>query len=171
MKTNSELTKKIHEATMYPSIYSIQRVAELTGLTEHTIRAWEKRYQAVIPRRTENGRRIYDLNQVERLKKLYQLTLKGQSIGKLAKHTDSWLDEALKQQINNPKKVKTKLVKSDVAREALLLSMHFEKLDVFNYELSKISEANEAKNLSIIKDVLVNFIGLQNKKEADLKRA
>jgi hypothetical protein len=39
--------------------FNIQLAAQMTGLTAHTIRAWEKRYQALSPERTNNGRRLY----------------------------------------------------------------------------------------------------------------
>ena len=32
--------------------YNIQMVSKLTGISIHTLRAWEKRYQAVVPKGT-----------------------------------------------------------------------------------------------------------------------
>jgi DNA-binding transcriptional MerR regulator len=42
-------------------------VASVTGLNEHTIRAWEKRYQIVTPIRSEIGRRLYNDQDIEKL--------------------------------------------------------------------------------------------------------
>ena len=39
--------------------HGIGAVARLTGLSDHTIRAWERRYGAVVARRAANGRRVY----------------------------------------------------------------------------------------------------------------
>ena len=39
--------------------YGIGAVAKLTGLTDHTIRVWERRYAAVVAGRAANGRREY----------------------------------------------------------------------------------------------------------------
>ena len=35
--------------------YRIGTVSKLTGVDPHTIRAWERRYQAIVPRRTGGG--------------------------------------------------------------------------------------------------------------------
>ncbi|MGI9590525.1 MAG: MerR family transcriptional regulator, partial [Myxococcota bacterium] len=39
--------------------FRIGAVSRLTGLTADTIRAWEKRHQAVEPFRSEGGTRLY----------------------------------------------------------------------------------------------------------------
>ena len=39
--------------------YPIKVVSNLTGLSIHVIRAWEKRYNVVVPQRSETNRRIY----------------------------------------------------------------------------------------------------------------
>ncbi|MDJ0941098.1 MAG: MerR family transcriptional regulator [Woeseiaceae bacterium] len=64
--------------------YGIGAVARLTGLTDHTIRVWERRYGAVIAERAANGRRVYALEDVEKLGLLKQLTDSGLSIGSIA---------------------------------------------------------------------------------------
>ena len=64
--------------------YGIGAVARLTGLTDHTIRVWERRYGAVVAERAPNGRRIYTLRDVEKLGLLKQLTDSGLSISSIA---------------------------------------------------------------------------------------
>ncbi|MFK8031294.1 MAG: MerR family transcriptional regulator [Gammaproteobacteria bacterium] len=64
--------------------YSIGAVAKLTGLTDHTIRAWERRHGAVTTLRAPNGRRVYGPEQVEKLGLLKTLTDQGVSIGQIA---------------------------------------------------------------------------------------
>jgi methanogenic corrinoid protein MtbC1 len=49
------------------------------------IRAWEKRYGAVEPKRTPTERRVYSLEDIERLTLLRRATLLGRSIGQIAK--------------------------------------------------------------------------------------
>lgn len=68
-----------HEQT-----YGIGAVAKLTGLSDHTIRVWERRYQAVVARRSSNGRRVYTTADVEKLNLLKLLTDRGLSIGRIA---------------------------------------------------------------------------------------
>jgi DNA-binding transcriptional MerR regulator/methylmalonyl-CoA mutase cobalamin-binding subunit len=64
--------------------HPIKVVARRTGLSAHVIRAWEKRYQAVEPRRTATNRRVYSSQDIERLILLRRATLAGRSIGQVA---------------------------------------------------------------------------------------
>ena len=64
--------------------YGIGAVAKLTGLTDHTIRVWERRYEAVVAQRAANGRRIYTPADVEKLRLLKRLTDEGLAIGQIA---------------------------------------------------------------------------------------
>jgi DNA-binding transcriptional MerR regulator len=65
-------------------LYGIGAVAKLTGLTDHTIRVWERRYAAVVAQRASNGRRVYKPIDVEKLGLLKRLTDQGMSIGQIA---------------------------------------------------------------------------------------
>ncbi len=64
--------------------YGIGAVARLTGLTDHTIRVWERRYNAVIADRAPNGRRAYTPADVEKLGLLKRLTDAGIGISQIA---------------------------------------------------------------------------------------
>lgn len=64
--------------------YGIKTVAIQTGLTQFTIRAWEKRYDVVIPLRTETNRRLYSDADISRLTLLRLATEAGHSIGRIA---------------------------------------------------------------------------------------
>lgn len=63
--------------------YPIRAVARLTGLSVDTLRAWERRYEAVVPSRGDRGR-LYTGRQVERLKQLGALVARGHAIGSIA---------------------------------------------------------------------------------------
>jgi len=73
--------------------YGIGAVSRLTGLTDHTIRVWERRYNAVDAERAANGRRIYTAADVEKLKLLKLLTDQGLSIGRIAAESLDALSE------------------------------------------------------------------------------
>jgi DNA-binding transcriptional MerR regulator len=47
--------------------FSISEVADMVGLSAHTIRAWERRYQALTPRRNVNNQRRYTMDDVTSL--------------------------------------------------------------------------------------------------------
>lgn len=64
--------------------FNIQMASQFSGLSTHTIRAWEKRYQAVTPKRTDTGRRQYSQADIDRLSLLSKLTQIGNSIGQIA---------------------------------------------------------------------------------------
>jgi DNA-binding transcriptional MerR regulator/methylmalonyl-CoA mutase cobalamin-binding subunit len=61
--------------------YPIRAVAKLTGLSIDTIRAWERRYQAVTPARDDRGR-VYTEADVARLALLQQAVARGHAIGR-----------------------------------------------------------------------------------------
>jgi MerR family transcriptional regulator, light-induced transcriptional regulator len=59
-------------------------VVQRTGLTPHVLRAWERRYGAVSPGRTEGGQRLYSDADVARLRLLKRATEGGRAIGVVA---------------------------------------------------------------------------------------
>ena len=72
-------------------IYTMKVVTQRTGLTQHTIRVWEKRYNAVTPERTPTNRRLYSEDDIGRLLLLYRATAQGHSIGRIAPLSDGEL--------------------------------------------------------------------------------
>jgi DNA-binding transcriptional MerR regulator/methylmalonyl-CoA mutase cobalamin-binding subunit len=71
--------------------HPIRVVARRTGLSAHVIRAWERRYGAVEPKRTKTERRVYSTEDLERLLLLRRATLGGRSIGQIAKLSNAEL--------------------------------------------------------------------------------
>ena len=78
-----------------PSI-PIGAVAQRTGLSQHVLRIWERRYAAVEPKRSSNGARVYDEADVEKLALLKRATESGYTIGRVAALTTSQLSDLLK---------------------------------------------------------------------------
>ncbi len=68
---------------------SVGAVVRLTGLSEHVLRAWERRYGAVVPTRTPGGTRRYSEADVRRLRLLRDAVSAGNRISDVAE-----LDEA-----------------------------------------------------------------------------
>ena len=65
--------------------YPIKVVSHLTGLSIHVIRAWEKRYNVVVPERTDTNRRaILSVRMLKNLNYLSAASDKGYSIGSIA---------------------------------------------------------------------------------------
>ncbi|MDO9269804.1 MAG: MerR family transcriptional regulator [Methylobacter sp.] len=65
-------------------MYSIKAITLLTGLTAETLRAWERRYASITPARSDNGRRLYSQQDMEKLMLLAELTRSGHTISKIA---------------------------------------------------------------------------------------
>lgn len=61
-------------------IYSIKAVAHLAGITEPTLRAWEKRYSILSPQRTDSGHRRYTKRDIYRIIWLKNRIEEGMSI-------------------------------------------------------------------------------------------
>jgi DNA-binding transcriptional MerR regulator/methylmalonyl-CoA mutase cobalamin-binding subunit len=70
--------------------YPIRAVAQLTGLSVDTLRAWERRYKAVSPQRQGRGR-VYNEGDIERLTLLKNAVDRGHSIGRIAALSDEKL--------------------------------------------------------------------------------
>jgi len=79
--------------------YGINVVSELTGLSGHVIRAWERRYGVVEPERTPTNRRRYSDADIARLSLLHAATNRGHAIGNIAKLS---LDDLEKLQLLKP---------------------------------------------------------------------
>jgi MerR family transcriptional regulator, light-induced transcriptional regulator len=75
--------------------YPIRAVSKLTGLSIDTLRAWERRYNAISPGRLGRGR-IYDAADVERLRLLREAIEEGYAIGQIAQLSDEEVKELVK---------------------------------------------------------------------------
>lgn len=64
--------------------HPIQVVAARTGLSQHAIRAWERRYRAVVPGRTATNRRMYSDHDIARLRLLMRAKKRGRTVGQIA---------------------------------------------------------------------------------------
>jgi DNA-binding transcriptional MerR regulator len=82
-------------------LYTIQMAAEASGLSAHTIRAWEKRYSAITPQRSESGRRLYSQEDIKRLILLVQLTNIGSAISQVANLSNEELSGIYKRLVKN----------------------------------------------------------------------
>lgn len=75
--------------------YSLGAVARLTGLSQHVLRAWERRYGAVQPVRSPGGTRRYRESDVQRLRLLRAAVLAGHPISEVAAASESDLARRL----------------------------------------------------------------------------
>ncbi len=65
--------------------YRINVVAQKTGISAATLRAWERRYGIPVPRRTESSYRVYSDEDIELIERLRSLCSDGMSPSEAAK--------------------------------------------------------------------------------------
>src|SRR5690349_18903379 len=68
-------------------MYTIKRAAELTGISVATLRAWERRYGVVSPKRSDGGYRLYGAEDVRALAIMNSLVNEGWSAREAAAET------------------------------------------------------------------------------------
>lgn len=128
--------------------YTIQMASKISGVGVHTIRAWEKRYKAIVPIRDEAGHRVYSKEDVEKLILLSELCLLGYTISKIASMSSSELKAQLKELGKKEESLESldlKLINEssssinvDETLTILRLALKTYKLDVISQELLKL---------------------------------
>ncbi len=73
--------------------YPLRSAARLTGLSPEVLRAWERRYGAVVPQRTAGGTRRYRASDLERLRLLNAAVGAGHRIGQLVRLSNPELEQ------------------------------------------------------------------------------
>jgi len=79
--------------------FTISQLQQFSGINVHSIRAWEKRYDALKPNRSEGNTRYYNGNQLRRLLNIAGLMNSEYKISELCSMTDSELYELMNKQL------------------------------------------------------------------------
>lgn len=87
----------ITEATNKTDLFKIGHVAEQTGVSVPLLRVWERRYGCE-PTERINTHRYYSRDQVERIKKVKELSDQGYPLTQLFELTDTEIDRRLEEQ-------------------------------------------------------------------------
>jgi DNA-binding transcriptional MerR regulator len=135
--------------------FNIQVASQLSGVATATIRAWEKRYQAVNPTRAENKHRLYSELDIEKLALLFKLTELGQSIGMIAHLEQDELKKIYSRLTHKPydenQAVNSNLDKIDTEKllTGLILALSAYKLDIISHELEKAKTSLSPRELCL----------------------
>ncbi|MTZ14750.1 MerR family transcriptional regulator [Pseudomonas sp. JL972] len=70
-------------ADLEPGWRPIRDVARLTGVNPVTLRAWERRYGLIVPRRTAKGHRLYDDGHVQRIRDILTWLDRGVAVSQI----------------------------------------------------------------------------------------
>ncbi len=75
--------------------FTIGVVVRRTNIHPETLRVWERRYELIVPGRSETGRRLYSESDIRKLQLVKQLTERGHGVSSLAKLSSDELRERL----------------------------------------------------------------------------
>jgi MerR family transcriptional regulator, light-induced transcriptional regulator len=105
--------------------YPLRAVIRRTGLSADVLRAWERRYGAVHPQRSDGGQRLYSEADVDRLVLLQRATAAGHSISEIARLDRTALDALLE---TNPRPSSIRAVSSVelAVRDAMSAAEHLD---------------------------------------------
>ena len=81
--------------------YSISDLEQLSGISVHNIRIWERRYNALQPSRTAGNTRYYDDEQLKRLLNIAGLYFAGHKISKACAMSKEETNSFLQQEISD----------------------------------------------------------------------
>lgn len=71
---------------MSENLHTIGTVSKLTGVNPITLRAWQRRYGLIIPKRTPKGHRLFTDDDITRIKEILFWLDKGVPIGKVSEY-------------------------------------------------------------------------------------
>lgn len=137
------------------SKYNIQIASNLSGVGTHTLRAWEKRYQAIVPERSDSGRRLYSDEDIEKLQLLSELCTLGNSIGAIANKPKSELKSILiklgKKDFSSPQSLSLEEnpQRAKEALNSLLFALNHFKLDILSHEVGKLKITLSSKDFAL----------------------
>lgn len=139
--------------------YTIQMAAKISGVGVHTIRAWEKRYKAIVPKRDLAGHRVYSKDDIEKLILLSELCLMGFAISKIASSGVENLKEQLSILGKSSESIKslemnlysTEELKVDHNQSVtiILMALKSYKLDIVSKELSRLKIVMNSRDFAL----------------------
>ena len=135
--------------------FNIQVASQLSGVASATIRAWEKRYNAVVPERGDNQHRLYPEKDIEKLALLYKLTELGQSIGNIASLPLEELKDIYSKLAQRPYEEKYVLstpsenIDTEKMLSGFFLALSAYKLDIISHELDKARTVLSPRDLCL----------------------
>jgi DNA-binding transcriptional MerR regulator len=153
--------------------YAIGVVARRTQTHPETIRVWERRYELIVPGRSETGRRLYSENDIAKLSLVKRLTELGHSVSSLAKLSNDELRDRLNASLaSEPSKYTEQLSKLCVvfANDALRLRLSRELL--IHEDITVVDFPN--KNASSVMEpradiVIVDLVTLNEESLSDVR--
>lgn len=109
------------------AFYTIGDVAERCGINPVTLRAWQRRYELLKPKRTEGGHRQFDDEDIQRIEEIKRWIESGVSVGKVkalldanrTSSNDAWrsVQEEMMMVLRQARPVKLRSLMADLERD------------------------------------------------------
>lgn len=143
----------------FANFYTLRQVADLTGLSEFTLRGWEGRYNAFTPNRSETGRRQYTKVDLKKAFLLRELTQSGHRIGDIARCSNSILEKKLDHQNLATDSNHSKTLDNHNHHDNIESVMKLALLQDWNRLKVKLSELIQKKNtLAAVQEVILPLL-------------
>lgn len=136
------------------NIFSIKDLENLSGIKAHTIRIWEKRYNALEPMRTDSNIRYYDITNLQKLLNIVLLHDYGYKISKISKLSEKEIPELVKQITTD------KTAKNHAINSFKMAMMNFDQSLFFKTYDNLLSEKTFREVFYEVFIPLMNEIGL-----------
>ena len=136
------------------SIFSIKDLENISGIKAHTIRIWEKRYNVLVPMRTDTNIRFYDLANLQKLLNITLLHNHGYKISRISKFSDEIIPEIVREIITG------KSVKNHAISAFKIAMINFDQTLFFNTYNDLLSEKTFREVFYEVIIPLMNEIGL-----------
>ena len=153
--------------------YAIGVVARRTQTNPETIRVWERRYELIVPGRSETGRRLYSENDIAKLTLVKRLTELGHSVSSLAKlSTDELRDRLNASLASEPSKYTEQLSRLRVVFANDALRLRLSRNLLIHEDITVVDFPN--KNASSIMEpradiVIVDLVTLNEESLSDVR--
>lgn len=163
-----DMTQNNHPIKPQP-LYKIGAVSNITGLTSHSIRAWERQYGLKIAQRSDGGTRLYSDQDIIILSLIRDLIKQGDAIGEIAGLSEEEMRERLKsydpiatsRTNEKPCKVKKSVNEIEINQSSASSTRLFSDAQLM--KLSQISTDIDSDYLKTIAFILFEINSLENR--------
>ena len=136
------------------NVFSIKDLENLSGIKAHTIRIWEKRYNILVPMRTDTNIRLYDLASLQKLLNITLLHNYGYKISKIASYPEDEIPLLVREIISE------KSVKNHAISAFKIAMVNFDQEHFFTTYNQLLSEKSFREVFHQVFIPLMNELGL-----------
>lgn len=136
------------------NVFSIKDLENISGIKAHTIRIWEKRYNILVPMRTDTNIRLYNLENVQKLLNITLLHNHGYKISKISKFSEEKIPQIVNEIISS------KSVKNHAISAFKMAMINFNQALFFTTYNNLLSEKSFREIFHEIIIPLMNEIGI-----------